>query len=53
MKILPLNKIDVSRYHSTHPGILWLVSHGYRFKFDGTRVFMVRNVGGRISLGED
>ncbi len=45
MKVLPLNKINVTRYHATHPGIIWLVANGYRAKFDGTNVFMVRPVG--------
>lgn len=43
MKILPLNKIDVTRYRVTDPGITWLISCGYHIEFDGRRVFMVRS----------
>ena len=44
MKILPLNKIDVSHRSVTDPGIVWLVSCGYRFDIVGNRVYLVRSV---------
>ena len=38
----PLTKIDITRYRVTDPGVVWLTSNGFRIRFDGQRVFAVR-----------
>lgn len=44
MKVLPLNKIDVTRYPIIHPIYTWLFSHGYVPSQEGDRLFLVRQI---------
>lgn len=42
MTVLPLTKVNVSHRSVDDPGVLWLLSNGYRFKFEGFKVFLVK-----------
>ena len=39
---MKLNKVDVTHRALTEPGVSWLLSNGYRLRFDGRKVFLVR-----------
>lgn len=41
---LALNKLDITRYKATDPGVIWLVANGYKIKMIGGRVFALRLV---------
>ena len=43
MKILPLTKVDVTRYAMFGPQVTWLVNNGFRIKVHGNRVYMVHD----------
>ena len=38
----PLTRVDVSRKSVRDPGVLWLLSAGFRFKHTGSKVFLER-----------